>query len=308
MTFGGGTFGGGSAGYQPGMLTLARLEQEVARRTGPFFQAAQASGEPTSSTATSALMPALQTNSLLGGPENLWLVRRGVLADGTPTSAPINPQDRERMVQTFDAGAGRVIVDRNWQQPMYPSELADFLHLHPSQELRPAVLAGLRRCFLQDTISITPTGGYGDTDLTYLAPWITDPSQVLEVQTGYSRPEYSTPFKAAIHRGHVMLTASAYPGGWVTALRPHWSWVNGADSTTGPVSDDDVLSVDLDYAASAGHVEAWRNFPSRMFAAAAGNLQATQEMAAREFTRQSMIWAPPAPREIRFNEVVSLPL
>ena len=113
------------------MPTLHQIEVEVARRTGPFFQAAQAPGEPTSSTATSALMPALQTNALLGGPENLWLVRRGVLADGTPTPAPINPQDRERMVQTFDAGAGRVIVDRNWQQPMYPSELADFFHLHP---------------------------------------------------------------------------------------------------------------------------------------------------------------------------------
>ena len=94
----------------------------------------------------------------------------------------------------------------------------------------------------------------------------------------------------------------------MTALRPHWSWVNGADSTTGPVSDDDVLSVDLDYAASAGHIEAWHLFPSRMFAAAAGNLQATQEMAAREFTRQSMIWAPPAPREIRFSEYVGLPI
>lgn len=289
-------------------ITLSQLEQEVARRTGPFFQAAQDSGSPSSSTTTSAIMPSLKTNALLGGPENLWLVRRGVRLDGTATPGPIILADRERLVQTFDPSAGRVIVDRNWRDVMYPNELADFTHLHPSQELRRAVLAGLRRCFLSDTISVTPTGGYADTDLTYTAPWLVDPAQVLDVQVGWQRPEDSVPFKVAIHQGHVMLTAAIYGGAWVTALRPHWSWVNGTDSTTGPVADSDTLNVDLDYAAAAGHIEAWHLFPARLYAAAAGNLQATQEMAAREFTRQSLIWGPPPNREIRFNEVVSLPL
>jgi hypothetical protein len=45
-----------------------------------------------------------------------------------------------------------------------------------------------------------------------------------------------------------------------------------------------------------------------MFAAAAGNLQASQEMAAREFSRQAMIWAPQAPRGIAFTETVRLPV
>ena len=289
------------------MISLAELEQEVARRTGPFFQAAQATGEPTSSTATSALMPALQTNALLGGPENLWLVRRGVLAVGTPTPAPITRQDRERMVQAFDAGAGRVIIDRNWQQPMYPSELADFMHLHPSQELRVAVLAGLRRCFFEDTFGAAVTSGYGDMDLTIQAPWIVDGSQVLRVQYGYVRPVGDAPFDTYMQGGHVMLGGAwgsyAPSSVWVTTLRPHWSYVNGADAE-GPTEDDDLLAVDLDYAASAAHIEAWHLFPSRMFAAAAGNLQATQEMAAREFTRQAMIWGPTQPRRYGFSEVV----
>jgi hypothetical protein len=289
-------------------ISLAQLEQEVARRTGPFFQAAQDSGSPTSSTTTSTIMPRLKTNALLGGPENLWLIRRGALVDGTATPSPIAAADRERMVQTFDSAAGRVIVDRNWGTPMYPNELADFTHLHPSQELRPAVLAGLRRCFFADTISVVPTGGYADTDLTYTAPWIVDPSQVLDVQYGFQRPTGYVPFKTAIHQGHVMLTAAIYGGAWVTALRPHWSWVNGTDSTTGPTADGDTLNVDMDYAAAAGHIEAWHLFPNRMFAAAAGNLQATQEMAAREFTRQALIFGPPPSREFRFSEVVSLPL
>ena len=43
-------------------------------------------------------------------------------------------------------------------------------------------------------------------------------------------------------------------------------------------------------------------------AAAAGNLQATQQMAATEFTRQALIWAPQPERTLSFSEVVSLPL
>ena len=290
------------------MITLAELEQEVARRTGPFFQAAQDSGVPTSSTTTSAIMPSLKTTALLGGPENLWLVRRGRLQDGTLTPQPINPADRERMVQTFDSGAGRVIVDRNWRDAMYPSELADFTHLHPAQELRKAVLAGLRRCFIEDTVLAEVTSGYGDIDLTMQYPWLTSPMQVTRAQYGWVKPTGDAPFGADLQGGHVMLTGTSgsySPSNtWVTALRPHISLVNEEYSPTGPTEDDDELAVDLDYAAAAGHIEAWHLFPSRMFAAAAGNLQATQEMAAREFTRQALIWGPHQSTSVGFTEVV----
>jgi hypothetical protein len=292
------------------MITLAQLEQEVARRTGPFFQAAQDSGVPTSSTATSAIMPRLKSNALLGGPENLWLVRRGLLADGTPTA--VDPADRERMIQTFDASAGRVIVDANWRNPMTPNELADFTHLHPSQELRVAVLAGLRRCFLEDVEEVDPNLQYGPIDVTAQLPWVTDPRQVLGVQYGWLQPCGTAPFDVTMQQGHVLLGGAwgnaAATSVWVTFRRPAWSIVNDLDSTTGPTDDEDELMVDLDYAASAGHIEAWHLFPSRMFAAAAGNLQATQEMAAREFTRQAMMWAPQVERSVSFSSVVSLPL
>ena len=294
------------------MITLAQLEQEVARRTGPFFQAAQDSSVPTTSTAISAYMPTLKTTALLGGPENLWLLRRGVLFDGTPIGAAYTPQDRTRMVQSFDSSAGRIVIDRNWYQPMAPDELADFTHLHPEQELRKAVQAGLRRCFMGDTMPGLVTSGYGDIDLTYQYPWITSPNQITRVQYGWAKPYADAPFEATTQQGHVMLrgTSGSYAPAnvWVSAMRPAWSWVNGAESTTGPTDDDDQLDVDLDYAASAGHIEAWHLFPSHMFAAAAGNLQATQEMAAREFSRQALIWGPSPSTRIAFSEVVSLPL
>ena len=293
------------------MITLAHLEQEVARRTGPFFQAAQDSSVPTTSTTGSAYMPGLRSSAVLGGPENLWLLRRGVLSDGSPVAA-YNPQDRTRMVQSFDASAGRVVIDRNWYRAMDPSELADFTHLHPDQELRQAVLAGLRRCFSEDTLPALITSGYGDIDLTYQYPWITNPSQVTRVQYGWYKPYADAPFEATMQQGHVMLrgtSGSTAPANvWATALRPAWTWVNGTESLSGPVDDNDQLDVDLDYAASAGHIEAWHLFPSHMYAAAAGNLQATQEMAAREFTRQSLIYGPAPTNRIGFSEVVSLPL
>jgi len=291
-------------------ITLAQLEQEVARRTGPFFQAAQDAGTPTSSTTTSAIMPRLKSNAVLGGPENLWLIRRGLLADGTP--ATVDPADRERMVLTFDASAGRVIVDANWRNPMAPNELADFTHLHPSQELHVAVIAGLRRCFLEDLEEVDPNVQYGPIDVTAQLPWVTDPRQILKVQYGWLQPGADAPFSTTMQQGHVLL-GDAWGGAaatsvWVTFRRPAWSIVNDLDST-GPTLDTDVLNVDLDYAASAGHIEAWHLFPSRMFAAAAGNLQATQEMAAREFTRQSMIWSSSrGEARVAFSEVVSLPI
>ena len=293
------------------MISLARLEQEVAHRTGPYFQAAQDTTTPTTSTSIAAYMPSLRSSALLGGPENLFLLRRGVLADGTGVPAgQYNVLDRVRQVQTFDPSAGRVVVDRNWRFPMWPNELAEFVHLHPDQELRPAVLAGLRRCFISDTLQALVTSGYGDIDLTYQAPWITNPSQVLRVQYGWAKPWGDAPFEATMMQGHVMLTGTsgsyAPSNLWVTALRPSWSWVNDADSD-GPSLDTDQLAVDLDYAASAGHIEAWHMFPSHMYAAAAGNLQATQEMAAREFSRQSLIWGPSPSRRIGFAEVVGGP-
>jgi len=293
------------------MTTLAALEQAVAHRTGPFFQAAQDSSVPTTSTTVAAYMPTLKTTAVLGGPENLWLLRRGLLADGTAVPGVFDPLDRMRMVQAFDSAAGRVVIDRNWHYPMQPNELADFVHLHPDQELHQAVLAGLRRCFFPQRFGAATTSLYGDIDLTAQQPWITNPAQVLRVQYGYYRPVAEAPFETVMQDGHVMLAGwgSYAPASvWVTALYPHLNWVNGAYDADGPSADGDQLLVDLDYGAAAGHIEAWHLFPARMFAAAAGSLQATQEMAAREFTRQALLWGPEPSRTIRFSEVVALPL
>jgi len=287
------------------MPTYAQLQQEVARRTGPFFQAAQDSGSPTSSTTIAAYMPTLRSSAVLGGPENLFLVRRGVLADGvTNTPNPIASDDRTRMVQSFDSSAGRVVVDRNWRDPMQPGELADFVHLHPDQELPRAVQAGLRRCFFSDTLQLDPDpNAYWTLDVTAQLPWVTAPWQVTRVQYGPIYPSGDAPFETSQQGGHVFIdnTGTGGVGFWLSAWHPHFNWVNGADSTTGPVADSDTLDVDLEYAAAAGHIEAWHHFPSRMQAAAAGGFQGSQQMAAQEFTRQALIFGPKRPSRLGFS-------
>jgi hypothetical protein len=175
------------------------------------------------------------------------------------------------------------------------------------------VLAGLRRCFFQDRGQVG--GQYvtstGDIDLTAQLPGLTSKAQVLRVQCGYPGAYHDVPYEAITQAGHVLLgngIGYVSPGAlWLTALRPHSSWVNGQDSTIPPTADSDTLDVDLDYAASAGHIEAWHLWPSHMQAAAAGNLQATQQMAAQEFTRQSLIWMPDVPAQIRFTQQFALP-
>jgi hypothetical protein len=93
---------------------------------------------------------------------------------------------------------------------------------------------------------------------------------------------------------------------WVSAWRPASSWVNGAESLTGPTNDGDLLDVDVDYAAAAGHIEAWHRFPARMVAAAAGGTQATQQMAAQEFSRQANLYGPRRPTTIGFRSTHGL--
>jgi hypothetical protein len=293
------------------MITLAQLEQEVGRRVGPYWRFFTDRQVPNTAQFSFANFPELRSSMDQDLVTNLWMLRRGETLDGAPVSLDV--VDRQRTVDVYDPEQGRVIPDRPWGSIPVPGEWFEFHHLNPAQELRPAVLAGLRRCFFEDLFAAELTSQYGDIDLTYQQPWITNPNQITRVQYGWYKPVGDAPFEATMQQGHVMLRGTSGPYApanvWVTALRPAGSWVNDADSSTGPTNDHDVLVVDLDYAASAGHIEAWHMFPSRLFEAAAVGNQPTQEMAAREFTRQSLIWGPAGrQREIGFAEVVSVSL
>lgn len=291
--------------------TLAAIEQETARRVGPFYMLPMDRQTPSTANFERAFFPGLRSTVEQDLVTNLWLLRRGV--DWLGATVPVDPADRQRTVAVYDALEGVVQVDRPWTTSPAPGEVCEFHHLDPIQELRPAVRAGLRRCFFADRYSMG-SGAIFEADLTAALPWLTETRWVwgLELWSPFYGTPRQLPFVAFSQAGHVCvrLQAGGYPGYGTAGLygevhlvleRPTSTWVNFLESTTGPTDDDDVLEVDLDYAAAAGHIEAWHHFPAKLQAAAAGGTQATQQMAATEFTRQGLLHAPRRPDPYGFE-------
>lgn len=285
-------FGTPTSGGPGPYVTLAQIEQETAPRLGPYARRTQSS--TSHGTVTSAYFDELKSDALTGGIEGLFMLRRGVKADGTLVA--VADGDRQRVAIDADSATGGVTPDRTWGVAPADGELIEFHHLDPALELRKAVLNGLRRCFFEDRASVTLSSAATERDITGTIAWITNPDQIRRYQfttTGSTSTlvptdvPWAMPFEQA---GHVWLAAwpDEYPNTLlITALRPHFTWVNGADSTTGPTQDTDLLAVDLAYAAAAGHIEAWKLFPAKLKQAADAGYQATQQQAAAEFTRSS---------------------
>ena len=282
-------------------LTLADIEREVARRVGPFYQLPMDRQLPSTAQFDRAYVPGLRSTVEQDLVTNLWLLRRGVDSDGNVV--PVALEDRQRTVANYDPQQGLVEVDRPWSVQPAAGEVCEFHHLDPLQELRPAVLGGLRRCWFEDRFSLGQGYVY-EVDLTAALPWLNNQRDVLSVQAGpfpsngLNGGPSELPFETFVQGGNVCVRLNGgsygpyYGGVLVTLRRSHCFFVNGIDAPDGPIYDDDVLEVDLDYAASAGHIEAWHTRPAKLQAAAVGGLQATQAMAALEFTRQSLIWGP----------------
>lgn len=280
-------------------ITLAQLEQEAARRVGPYYTYAADPQVPSSATIVLVYVPGLRSIIEQDSVTNLWLLRRTASAF-----------DRQRQVAQYIPSSGEVDPDAPWQIPPASGEVMEFHHLDPAQELRTAVMAGLRRCFLPENVQVQPTAAYGGIDLTSQYAWLSEPWQIQRVRYGWLLPYHAAPFDTYTQAGHLILTGThgyMYPTSlWVDCWRPAWTWVNGAESDTGPTLDGDLLDVDLDYAASAAHIEAWHHFPSRCQVAAAGGTQATQAMAAQEFTRQAGLYGPGRPIEVGFQTIVRI--
>jgi len=301
----------------PGTPTLAQIEQELARRVGPFDFLIADPQSPTTATASYVMIPALQSSLNQDLYTNLWLLRRGVLGDGTATPAAIPTYDRLRSVYVIDASNGRLQPDRPWQISPYPNEQFEVHHLNPDTQLRVAIQAGLRRCFFEHRVQLA-AGYYYEFDVTNALPYVTDQTQIRRAQVGpwpsgwpgWWRGPLDLPFATYGDSGHVWIriSGSVYWGPFwggilLTLHRNHFGWVNSTDTPNGPWNDSDQLSCDMDWAVSAAHIEAWMRYPARMQAAAAGGLQATQQMAATEFQRQGALHRLPVYDLIQFDRM-----
>lgn len=279
-----------------GQITLADIERAATVRLGPHFLGASGLGEEqsagTAAMVSRAYFDELVSSAGVGDVADLYMLRRGNKADGTTVA--VAASDRQRLVAEYNSTDGSVVPDRNWTVQPVSGELVEFHHLDPARMLRPAVRAGLRRCYFETREAVTLSGAAAERDVTSVVSWITLPKQVRRVQfaaTGSTMvpddQDWWRPFASA---GHVWLAGwrDAFPNTlYLTALRPHFTWVNGASSTTGPTADDDLLSLDLNYAVAAAHIEAWRMYPARLKEAADAGYQINQQAAADEFSRQA---------------------
>lgn len=289
------------------VATLKQIEQEVARRSGPFSVQSVASA-----TVTTIVVTALTSSITMGGIKNLTVLRRGKTTAGAAVPGFV-ATDRQRAIKDYDPLTGLITVERNYITQPIANEEIELHHLDPANELRPAVQGGLWRCYFVDRASVTVTGAASERDLGALASWITDPSAVFGV--GWSYPnnlvvsaqlQWWDTFNKS---GSVWLAAApdAYPNVLlVTARRPHATYVKPSGgaygvSTVGPTADDDEVSCDLRYAAAAGHIEAWRLSRPRMAPPAAAGLAVTQQEAADEFTRMAALHYNPPPAVVKLS-------
>ena len=261
----------------PHSPTLAQIEVELARRVGPFQFLTSDPQSPTSATASFAIVPSLQSTIDQDLVTHLYLLRRGVLGDGTPTPAPIPAYDRVRMVYSVDAASGRVVPDRPWQVTPYPFEQFEVHHLHPDYELLPAIQAGLRRCIFEDRVQLDP-GYYYESTSPHCCPTSPTSSRsgvrksALAIRP--AGPVARTTGSAVCHRRRRWQRVAAHQRQRVLGAILGW---RAADPAPRPLQlrqrrrpadwsaarHRSAELSELDWAVSAAHIEAWVRFPAR---------------------------------------------
>lgn len=284
-------------------VTLAEIERHVAPRIGPYEELIAL---PTS-TQTTLFVSQLISSLDLGEYEDLYILRRGRFENGNLVS-PFSDDDRERLVASYESATGGLNPDRDWTYAPVEGEMIELHVLKPSSELRKIVLQGLRRCYFWDTAVVSTTeaaltSGNTRTNLTALVPWLTRPNQLKNIQFGTTvgLPSRVMWWDADRQGANVNLSMLGLGAGslYIHALRPHITYVNGEMSYRGPDDDDDILHVDLDYAAAAAHAAAWQLVPHRLFPISNVGMRISMEAAAAEFTRESMRVVEQMPEFIR---------
>lgn len=293
-------------------ISLAAIEREVARRCGPFAYYQAASG-----TIRSVTINRLKSSLALGGQEDMYILRRGLVAAGTAVPG-FTSDDRIRLVADYDPAQGRLVPDSDWTTAPVATEMIELHLLDPEQELRVAVQNGLQRCYYVDRAQLTLSSASPTRNLTGTATlgWLKTPDQVYDVlyaTTGSTIPPLQVPHYTLFEQSGSLWIAMAwdpYPATvYLLARRPVGSYVcTGTPlvctySATGPTADAQEVNVDLEYAAAAGHAEAWRIAGPRLRPIAQTGLYPSQEAAAAEMTRMARAhFRPPARRAEMMTE------
>jgi hypothetical protein len=272
-------------------VTLADIERAVMGRTGPFEE--HEVSADVASTTSLVRVDAVKSTLSLGGYKGMYLLRRGVKTDGTLISG-FEEGDRQRRIKSFTPGTGTLEVDRVYEDAPVAGEAIEVCALNPTQVIRRATLAGLRRAKVENRVEVRLRGVAAERSLTASLPWLTEKRWIKGVSYKETGSVYDPVpvrwFSAFMKAGEVWLSISPdpYPNRlYVTVNMPAYYWVNGAWNPDGPTADDDTLPLTLEHAAAAGHIEVWRIAGALLKPLAEQKLTASQEDAAMEFTRQN---------------------
>lgn len=269
-------------------ITLAEIEQAIASRIGPYDKVVAHSSSSETAVVVSKLISTIDS----GDYEDRYLLRRGFASTGEYIVG-FTETDRQRSVAEYLSSIGRLSPDNAWTNAPEEGESLELHYLEP-EALREVAREGLRRCYFWDTIEISSNTYLSDINVTLIAPWITRPSQIRRVQHGrYAYQTQNVLWFEPYQMGRsvwLRITVPNIGAIRIEALRPHFSFVNETYSAVGPNNDSDVLSVDREYAARAGHVAAWMMHTPRLTPVAVQGLAIPMAQAAAAFTVASMTY------------------
>lgn len=283
--------------------TLTQIRQFLAREAGRFH-ASTASG---SSSAVAIIDSSWPVNSTVQGStfyNDYYLFR--------PSAAAA---DKVRLVKKYVNTAGELDPDQSWAVAPTNGEAYE-LHgfFEPGTALPRVINDGLRLCMLPVEFTFQSLNSINTRhDMSTVAPWLTDPNWVRRVGVlgnGANRDQIS-PYWAK-RRGHAAIegdklylhcgSVNPLDTVYVTALKPAYFHVKPAaggnyGDQTGLSVEGDSVPMDVEWAAYAGLLEAWRRNSELLAQEAAPRLVASIQQAAALFDRWDPKWKDRIPQE-----------
>lgn len=267
--------------------TLARIRQEAVRMVAGW------NGLIVSSATGGGTQALTDTSSSLTSS-----VARGKVLDGAWIHRPTQPSaDKVRMVAEggYNPATGTLSPDLAWAIAPAVGETYEVIvgsHLHPTQNVAPAIRRALMRVRFVDTVVIVNDAGGDDVDLTSFYPWLTDPTHLRTLAPadadGWYSGHHHIDFRPAMKAGSLWVhIPSATTRFSAEVLRPHGTVVNGADSLSGPIEDGDTVRCPLDWAVAGTVVEIYRQFGIGLSSKENAAVKDAMALWAAEFSRLS---------------------
>lgn len=222
----------------------------------------------------------------------------------------VNPADVLTVIKDASSQDGLVFPDRTWANPPYANgagETYAIFHTLSPSDITECVNRALQRMYFESEVTLTPSIDPDDAtndgqllrryDITTLFPWLTEPWQIRRV--GYLAPSQTRDkYWPSLIRGtsyresnilYVWLPAGFQGNGlfYLRTVRPHYTWVNNANSVTGLVNAADTVDVELNWVVAGAMVEVFDLLGQQLDDAAVKKYGAMQQHWADKFSYYS---------------------